>query len=232
MRACYNLSRHINGFDFYNWIQLAIRANATEIVFNIKKWRTVKWTERICRKRFNSIILPGPELFNLPHSFGDDEGSNFDTAMGGVVLLAKKGWKPVKFKSILPPGNEKYTITIRSTQRESRRNSNEKDWRIFAEEIGAFIIEDYGSVKISLYERLALYAGAKMNFFVTNGPGLFCSYTDYPMMSFDLPKDEICLRHNHVKFGEKLPWMGGNQHFIWEPDNLNNMRKNFEKFCK
>jgi hypothetical protein len=117
------------------------------------------------------------------------------------------GGKPV------PP---RYTVTLRRTQRAPGRNSNEAVWRDFARGIGARVIPDYEDEPIHMHDRMALYAGAEMNFFCSNGPGILCSLSPYPCMMFNTHHARESLIGDGMKEGEQYPWMLPNQRAIWE----------------
>ena len=228
MKALYSLSTKISGFDFFPWLVMQAQAGATEIVFDKANPHTGKWPRDVVLRRFESILWPGPLLLGLKCSIGTYGSQLAPYHQADLVRLSRAGVVFPKLKTVLPPGRERYTVTLRKTQRIECRNSNEADWRIFAAEIGAYVIEDYDVKPISLYERMALYAGAEMNFFVTNGPALLCELSPYPSMSFDNQKSTLC--HVGVPFGEKYPFMQDNQHMIYEPDDLPVIRKHFEEW--
>jgi hypothetical protein len=75
---------------------------------------------------------------------------------------------------------------------------------------------------------MALYAGADMNFFVTNGPVMCCFLSEYPAMGFDVqnspPKD--------VEFGGRYSFMLDQHIQVWEPDTLEVIRRHFENWRK
>lgn len=226
-KALYRLSKMIAGFDFYPWLVMQAHGGASEVVFDTQNPSTGKWPIETVKRRFESILWPGPALLGMPASIGT-EGRQF----GGyhqreLVALAYSGAKLPRLKSVLPPGQERYTVTLRRTQRVPERNSNEADWRTFAAEIGARVIQDYEDEPIHLHERMALYAGAEMNFFVTNGPVMLCFLSEYPAMGFDLQKSTMVKLG--VPFGEPYPFLMADRHRqIYEPDTLENMRKNFK----
>ena len=127
-----------------------------------------------------------------------------------------------------PAGTERYTVTLRKTHRANGRDSDEAAWLQFADEIGAYVIRDYDQVPIHLHDRVALYAGAEMNFFVSNGPGVLCSFTEYPCMIFDTHLAAGSLRSDGIPgWGAQYPWMLRNQFAIWEAATLANIRKHY-----
>lgn len=239
MRAVYDLSRYLTSFNFFEWLVQAKGLGADTVVFDARNIKNKKWPPKIIRRRFESICLPGPSLAGLPHEIvwrSDKSEVGIDIAKPGggelVSFFKKRGYID-RLKSPLPPKNERYTITLRKTQRSPTRDSNVGAWEEFSEEIGARIIPDYDEVPIHLHERMALYAGAEMNFFVSNGPGVLCSLTEYPCMMF-------CTHHAAGSFasdgiqgwGAQYPWMIKNQRAIWEEDTLENIRKHFRHWLE
>jgi hypothetical protein len=230
--AIYSLSNRIAGFDFFPWLVMQKHGGAEEVVFDRSSPRTDKWPLETVIRRYESICKPGPAFLGMPSREGD-RGRQY----GGyhqrelVALCRQIGNKIPRLKSVLPHGKEKYTVTLRTTQRTPIRNSNESDWRTFAAEIGARVIPDYDVEPIDLHERFALYAGAEMNFFVTNGPVMTCFLSEYPAMGFDVQKSPM--KGYGVPYGESYPWLLPDRHYqIYEPDNLENIRKHFEAWLK
>jgi hypothetical protein len=232
VKALYDLSKRIAGFDFFHWLPLVKAKGATEIVFNTASPKTDKWPIDKVRRRIESILFPAPALAGLPYSIGK-KGEPFDDPhLWSLSQFCYQGGKIEKLQSVLPPGKHRYTVTLRKTQRIESRNSQESDWRKFADEIGAYVIPDYDVQPIGLHERVSLYAGAEMNFFVTNGPATLCSVTPYPMMMFDNDQSVVHLVKAGTKWGESSPWMGKNQFLIWEPGTYDNIKRNFEAWTK
>ena len=91
------------------------------------------------------------------------------------------------------------------------------------------VIEDYAVKPIPLHERMALYAGAEMNFGVGNGPLTMLALTPYPMMMFASGTDPGRRTRFGLLPGERIPWMGERQHLIWDNDDLGKLRREFEK---
>jgi hypothetical protein len=129
-----------------------------------------------------------------------------------------------RLRSAKPAATCKYTITLRCSHRVPGRNSNEPAWRQFGKEIGATIIDDYYVRPIHLHDRMALYAGAKMNFVINGGIATLLSLTAYPTTIFATNAS----RHGLWKIGimpeTKFPWMLASQHMVWKDDTLDNLR--------
>lgn len=229
VKALYSLSRKIAGFDFFPWLVMNAERGAQEIIFDKSQPTTGKWPLETVLKRFDSILWPGPALLGLKRSIGTVGNLNLAPYyQGDMVRLARQGVKFPRLKSVLPAGKERYTVTLRKTQRNPDRNSNEAAWRTFAAEIGARVIPDYDDEPIHLHERMALYAGAEMNFFTTNGPAMLCFFSEYPAMQFDLQKSPST--NIGVPYGEPLPWLLSQHHQIYAPDDLPVIREYFERW--
>lgn len=232
MRARYDLGDNVAGFDFFQWLVLAQALGATEIVFDTRRWKTTKWREAAVRKRFESILLPGPALAGLPCSIGKESDMRVGGHIRDLLMHCLHGGTFQCLKSVLPAIRERYTVTLRNTERWPERNGNEADWRAFAAEIGARVIEDYDVKPISLHERMALYAGAEMNFFTNNGPAILCMLSEYPLMIFDCAVMSNSLRKAGIPFGEPPPFRLLRHHYVFEDATLANLRRNFHAWSE
>jgi hypothetical protein len=223
MRALYDCGKYLTSFNFYEWLIQAAARGATKVVFDIRGIRGDKWPTEVSRQRFYSILQPGPALAGLGQETFDHSTQSPTNARdickpggGELVRFIRSGRPWRRLKSVKPAGTERYTVTLRKTQRSPARDSDEEVWREFAAEIGARVIPDYDVEPMHLHERMALYAGAQMNFFVSNGPGILCSLTEYPCMLFNTHHARESLLGDGMAEGEQYPWMGANQRAIWE----------------
>jgi hypothetical protein len=230
MKARYSLSTHIASFDFYSWLVLVKAAGATEIVFDTARPKTTKWPADIVLRRYESIIAPGPALAGLPSRKGTDGEPVVNPHMRFLVEHSRAGRRFERLRTVLPAGAARYTVTLRNDRRIPERNSNVPAWRTFAAEIGALVIDDYDDAPLGLHERVALYAGAEMNFGVPNGPMHLCALTPYPFMVFDCDHCAGGFLNAGIRFGEPCPWGGPNQRWIWEPDELPVLRRVFREW--
>lgn len=234
VRALYHLSRYLTSFNFFEWLVQAQANGATRVVFDCRGMRGDKWPPAVARQRFESICLPGPALIGLPHEVieaweGRAHNARDMAKPGGAPLVAflRAGRRFKRLRTVRPPGRERYTVTLRKTQRAPLRDSDEALWRAFAEDIGALVIPDYDVQPMHLHERMALYAGANMNFFVSNGPGVLCSFTEYPCMLFNTVHARGSLLEDGIADGAQYPWMLEHQRAIWEEATEESLRRHF-----
>lgn len=233
MRALYDLGRYLTSFNFFEWLVQAEADGATRVVFDARRIRSDKWPANVARLRFESICEPGPALIGLPHETitgGDGSAMARDFGEPGgrrLVRFVKSGRKFKRLATVKPPGTARYTVTLRKTQRAPGRNSEDGVWRDFARGIGALVIPDYEETAIHLHDRMALYAGAEMNFFCSNGPGILCSLSKYPCMMFNTHHARESLLADGMKEGEQYPWMLENQRAIWEQATGESLMRHF-----
>lgn len=230
MKALYALHRKIASFDFFSWLVLVKAMGYTEVVFDTRSPRTNKWSEAEVRRRFETILWPGVALAGLKASLGTEGDDPVHTDARHLIdwVRAGKAFEPLA--SPLPPAEVRYTVTLREEPRIPARNSNLPAWRTFAAEIGALVIEDHAVNPIDLHTRMALYAGADMNFFVVNGPMHVCSLAGYPLLCFACNVCEGGFAATGIPFGGQYPWANERQHFIWEDDSLPNLRRHFGRW--
>lgn len=223
MLARYDLLYEHPTFDFFGWAVMAVAKGATEFVINEK----VEDAETI--RRIESIILPGAELFGLPISRGSGGNrflrhDHYRWRFRHLIEWSKKGHGFTRLKSIKPPAAERYTVTIRNSRIDKYRNSDAKLWRAFAKEIGAYVIEDYYDKPIDLHDRMALYAGARMNFGVWSGPMFLITLTNYPCFCTNWGVDEpVKIINSGIKRGASPPWLMNNQFTVWEAASAHNL---------
>ena len=222
MNALWNLSSRSGPatFDFSTWLMIVKKRGARRVVIDDRVVRTKKFPEEVVRRRIETIILPMPALAGLPCERGtqgrDDLGSY------RMSELAKVG-EFERMKSVLPPKQVRYTVTLRNYQHHRYRNSDEKLWREFADKIGAVVIEDFFDKPIGLHERVALYAGAEMNFGVTNGPLWLLFMTPYPVTMFNCAANAPLWLEHGITPGTQLPWALPRQRLVWEPPTMDNL---------
>jgi hypothetical protein len=225
--ALYDLRKRSTTYDYFTWQAHVQAMGANEIVFQADEIISTKYGLKEARKRFDNFILPGPALSELKCRLGTD-GRDIGSSM--LQELVRLPYPFRRMKSLLPARSERYTVTLRQTFRKPERNSDEFIWREFARRIGAYVIEDHSVEPISLYDRMALYAGAKMNFGIPNGPMGLLYLTEYPFMIFSEPEITSKGFAGHgIKVGDQLPTALRGQTLVWERPTVKIMMREFEK---
>jgi hypothetical protein len=232
MIATYSLSKCLASFEFFNWLVMVQADGADEICLDIEKPKLKNFNLDDVMRRFHSIIEPGPRLAGLPHRccYGR-VNSPIDAVASQLLPWYMSGRRFQRLMSVKPPVICDYTVTIRDNDAGAHsRDSNRFVWQQFAEEIGAVLIDDYYRKEIHLHDRMALYAGARMNFGVCNGPIHLLSLTPYPVAMF---VNGQSARNSQTRWGmwpdKKYPWMLENQTMIWKDDsNLDVMLRTFD----
>ena len=221
MIACYNLHRRLPTYDFFNWLCHVKLLGATEVTFAAqgKFMMRKKWPREETVRRLHDFLLPGPRLAGLPARLGEDGDREIGSHMTRDLWedAQRLGCDIPRLRSVMPPVHlAAYTVTIRDCFYRPQRNSDRPLWTRFAREIGARIVDDTARAPIPFYERVALYAGARMNYGIPNGPLGLLYYTDYPFAVF--VDEEIngadFKRQGHME-GTQLPWLRANQRLIW-----------------
>jgi hypothetical protein len=224
MIACYRLSDQSASFEFFLWLVLVKAKGAKEIVIDTADAKVSKMDIADVCRRLDNILVPGAALAGLPVRCGSFTNGMLTARAADLLEWTRNGKSFDRLKTVIPPGSARYTITLRRHDKAQCRNSNEVAWRQFADEIGAAVIEDYSVAPISLHDRTALYAGAKMNFGVCNGPLAMIYLSEYPATIF-VPNQSS--RNSLAKLGiapgGKLPWMLPNQKMVWKDDSYQHL---------
>lgn len=221
MIARYDLSKRNISFDFYAWQAHAVLLGATEIVFKISSgYGQHRESADILARRYRSIVRPGPDLMGLPWSEGEGGEECATHRLTGILGL--RNWNFPRIKSVRPPGQARYTVTLRNVPVHPERNSAPL-WRQFANDIGAAVIEDWHDKPIDLHERVALYAGARMNFGVVNGPMGLLMMSDYPMMMCGCDLARHAWAKHGIERGTQVPFLRPRQSLMWEVPTLKSL---------
>jgi hypothetical protein len=232
MKALYDLTRDVASFNIFPWLVMAKAAGASEIVFNPAPKGTEKYPRDVLQRRYESIIKPAPALVGLPWSEGHEgerlPGKNFRE----FVAWLSEGNRFTPLRAPRHPGAKGFTVTLRQTARAPNRNSNREAWTLFAAETGAHVIPDYDDAPLSLAQRLDLYSGAEMNYFVTNGPAYLCWLAGLPCTIFVRQFEHYY--HDAMGFlsGTQLPGSRPDQRHVWADDTLGHIRVAHRRFVQ
>lgn len=211
MIARYDLSKRLTTFDFFTWLVHVQTLGATSVVFDERTIKSTKWDINESQRRVGNILKPGCAFAGMPYSTGCagvDVGSH---------MLQNLFGKPFRrLRTVKPKGVERYTVTIRDTFHRPGRNSDRVRWLRFAKRIDAVVIDDYRIKPMHIHDRMALYAGAEMNFGVTNGPMGMLYLTDYPYTVFDCLTNAKGFESHGIEVGGQIPWAKPNQRLVWD----------------
>jgi len=233
--CCYDLHRRLPTYDFFNWLTHVRVLGATQITFSTssKLLMRKKWPRKETFDRLDNFMLPGPALAGLPARLGDDG----DRVIGSHLMadlwrdVQASGVEMPRLRSVLEPvvSRSRYTVTIRDTFWEPQKNSAPV-WRKFANRIGARVIDDTSRVKIGLHQRVAIYAGAEMNFGVPNGPFSMLWWTPYSMTMFcDPVLNGPDWKRQDTEIGGQVPWMLPGQRMVWATATMDRLMEEFER---
>lgn len=141
------------------------------------------------------------------------------------------------------------TITLRQSQRDPGRNSDQAAWGAFALELAAQgyrVVTLFDSeVALSCGEgyaahdpdlRLALYERAAVNFLPTNGPAALAWFSSAPFIQFGCGEPAATWRGHWKKYmaldpGDQLPWGRKDQRLVWTPDTAEAIREEYEAWA-
>jgi hypothetical protein len=232
MIALWDFERKPWTWDFYTWLVIVREAGATGVDFRLRNAVSTKWPMREAIKRFWNYLEPGPrELAGMTVMI---EGDGVETGLGYGMTGLPLQFERLQLREKANIQTFDYTVTIRSQKHRPQRNSDEKVWRAFARRIGARVIEDSRVQPISLRERFTLYANAKMNYGVQNGPISAIWYTAYPMCMVSDPTCAIANKTwggHQIKPGQRMRWLLPNQHLIWERATVDGLLKTHEQIA-
>lgn len=231
MIATYDLRDKSASFEFFYWLVLAKARGATKIIIDASQPKINKMSPAEVLRRIENTLIPGCALAGLPVKV-EFHRPIYRPLKENIWDFMRWSATNSNFERLLSPKEPawaEYTVTLRTRQKAVNRNSNEAAWRQFAREIDAVVIEDYDVRPIHLHDRMALYAGARMNFGVCNGPIAMLGLTPYPVAMF---VNTQSARNNQVKSGipletERFPWMLSCQRLIWKEDTIENLREAF-----
>lgn len=236
MLATYKLSgsKYAATFEFFFWMVRVQALGATKIVFDVSNPKTIKFDHIEVMKRFASILEPGPALAGLKSRQGFDKSQVDGDFTTTFLSWYNSGNHFKRLQTVKPPMQCDYTVTIRQNRvTPKRRDSNVEAWYRFAEHISAVLIDDYYVKPIHLHDRIALYAGAKMNFGVCNGPMAILSLTEYPVtMIVNCESARDAQLRNGYGENARYPWMLDNQQFVWQEDTFDNLRRWFDQWAQ
>lgn len=234
MIALYDMRFMPTTYDYFNWLCHVKLLGATRIHFRIEPMGQSKYSIAEGLKRFKNFIYPAPELFGLEKAMRNDGDGTigslyFNDLQADAERLRGNAKDIPRFRSVLPPSDKRFTVTIRDTFRNVHKNSDRVLWEKFAARTGAYIIDDHAKKPMELHDRIALYAGAKMNFGVVNGPLAALYYSPYPFCIHCDPIASAKSFGGHkIKSGDRAACFLPNQRWVWEKPTMDSLMRAFD----
>lgn len=221
MEAVYDLFLSPANFNFTEFLVAAKTYGATGIVLDDTGGYMDKFNPDVTYERMESIVEPSCALAGLPFRYGPRESGQIDCGyhISAPLKAFNTCGKLEKLNTVKPAGTARYTVTIRNYGRRSRRNSDRHAWLRFADRIKAFVIEDWYDNPIHLHDRMALYAGAEMNFGTCGGPMSLCYFSDYPYTILMKNLDIGYMKSHGISCTGDFQWANKNQNCVWSSDD-------------
>ncbi len=234
MIALYNLADRPASFDFVTWCAIAKTYGADHVRFVLGEWKPKNYKNP--EKRFESIVEPACKLWGLPYSIGEPTGEFFSHYLNKAVKAYHQQGGIAKIPFHVEP-RDYITITLRKS-RTYQRNSNEGEWMKFAQRCKdrVVIIRDFDERPIFLEDRMHLYAHAKQNLMVINGPLTLCIHSDAPYISMRTigcansgSTSPDYMKHIGITPGFQFPWANANQRLFYTDDTCENIEAAYEE---
>lgn len=243
----YPLDTSPTTFDFAVWAVIARTMGCEHVRFVISHGMDErKYSADIGWRRFGNILIPLCKLAGLTYSVGGEcAGHTFNYFYGHVDQMYRKNGQIERLKPAEPVRKSDYiTITLRQSFRNKFRNSNTAAWAKFASTVqcdGVTVItlDECEDEPLSVLKRMALYAGARMNIGVENGPMVLCHLSDAPYITMNMCPPEYpgerhskrmvgMLQDSGFKYGSQLSFAAPNQRLVWKPDTFDNIIEAYE----
>ena len=253
MKFLYDLSQAPASWDFATWLAGAdmhrrMRDESLEVVLKPGERAGDVMSAADRARMLEHVMRPLVEMLGGTVEEGD-EGQTHPYIMSHVLRLHRLGGVRPDFLANAQPQERGYvTITLREAAYWPQRNSDWDAWSLFAmrlEREGERIVwvRDTAKADVALppkmqaaptaskdvRARAALYAGAKVNYFVNNGPAMLCIMSGAPYRIFkpvcDAPacSEDWWTRSVGVSPGYQFPWATTDQRIVWRDDDFNSL---------
>lgn len=246
-RAIYDLGKLPTTYDFAAWCVIARTHGAEHVHFiidgDIAHW---KYSKEIAWARFGTILVPMCALAGMTYSVGGREGGmEFPYTHGSVERMYRECGRIEKLKPVKQSSQSGHvTITMRESFRNQYRNSNKEAWQAFAKYLSergehVMFFPECEHAPIDLHSRMEIYASAKMNLGVANGPMALCIFSEAPYITLnqlpEAPPGTIDVRRlaQVVGFpeGSQYSFRNDRQILVYKPDTYENIVAAYEAMC-
>ena len=158
-------------------------------------------------------------------------GLRFGVEWKDVISVYKSKGFLWKFP-LLREKSDYVTITLRNSIRNKWRDSS-ASWLDFIKTFDSnniVILEDKEENAMSVYDRMKIYSGAKMNYSIANGPITLLIHSDAPYRIWIGPAAKDLGLYSQMKNaglinGSQFPFKRINQELIWEMDTIESLIK-------
>lgn len=235
--ALYDLGNRPASYDVMTCLSVATAHGAKHLRLVLNNgWKPKNYNKKQAVERFISIVEPVAELFGLDYSVGDRRGIEYGHVLGSAIKAYKQLGRIGMIPRACSPSNY-VTITMRKS-RTPERDSNEEEWMKFASRLKmqSVIIPDWDEKPISMEQRWDLYANARMNFMVINGPITLCFHSEAPYLcmktiggansAITSPTQMAAMG---ITPGFQFPWANHNQRLSYLPDTCENIEAEWSR---
>lgn len=241
----YDLSNRPASFDFVTCMATATTMGAKHVRFVLNRgWKPKNYSIESARERYRSIVEPAVALWGVDYSVGERDGIEYSH----FFPAAMAAFKDKGFIRKIPCKVEDrgyITITLRSSPgRTPARDSKAEEWKIFAERqrakgVKVIVLQDYDEMPLELADRMRLYAGAHMNFFVINGPVTLCIHSEAPYLCMRTigcdnsgSTSPAYMQRIGIAPGFQFPWANGKQRLSYLDDTCENIEAEYESMMQ
>lgn len=234
MKLLYDLSRRPASFDAVTCMATAKTLGADHVRFVLGRgWKPKNYADP--QERFRSIVEPAARLWGMGYSVGEPEGVEVSHFFPAAVKAYQQQGRIAKIP-VAVEDRGYLTITLRNS-RTPARNSKDAEWLKFAERQRALgqkvlILPDYDERPLDLDDRMRLYAGASMNFFVINGPVTLCVHSEAPYLCMRTIGCEQSgstspsfMKSIGITPGFQFPWANARQRLSYADDTCESIER-------
>ena len=227
--ALYDLSNRPATFDVFTFLSHAATRGAKHVRFVVGNgWKRKNYSVASAEARYKNIVEPAAAYFGMEYSLGERAGAEYSHMIDKLIAAHAECGGIVKMALRSEP-RPYITVTLRKS-RTPERDSNEAEWLAFAKRHKAVVIRDYDERPLSLSDRVKLYASARMNFFVNNGPAVLCLLSDMPYLVMRYIGNEQCAMASPEQMarlgitpGFQYPWAVKDQRLSYLEDTCDNI---------
>ncbi len=232
----YDLSNRPASFDIVTCLAVATGLGMKHVRFVLGQgWKRKNYTTHQAVDRFISIVEPSVGLYGIDYSVGERYGLEINHLLVTATIFYRNFGRIGKIKRPCNPQNY-ITITLRKS-RNPERDSKTDEWLEFAkrQKCEVIVLKDWDEQKVTLEERWKLYANAKMNLGVINGPMTLLFHSDAPYICMrtigcdqSMSTSPAFSRINGITPGFQFPWAIKNQRLSYLDDTADNIESELE----